>query len=588
MGVPVFDIETVDWIIPVLVGFFDGKEYTEFTKISEEHDVVWSFLEALRKDYKGIKLYAHNATQFDNRIILDCLLRHNERPIVKANAQCLIWDDIIFMDSLALTGRGLNKLCAAFNVPQKLEWKHDETKNPWEMGPRLEEFSAYLKRDCMSLSQALEKFCMFTLENWNVTLSTNRYIQTLALLAVRILEKNYLKLEDVERNSGFNTVLEGATYGPRKEVYKLYGTNIFNYDINCSFTSCFDAPMPVGPLRRLKKEEFSIDRGTVIKAKIKVPTSLVIGPLPYRLNGKLCFPVGEFGGDCWWDAVELRNAVKNHGVEILEIITQLECTEVPVLKAFGNDLHELALSTENANLRRLVLGIGQRLAGKFGQKVSSTETKHISDMTLEDHIGAEPIDPHEVYFSCIIKKAKEPQYTRRALNMRIKAEARLRHTNYLIEASKKGNVYLCNTDSMYTDVEHPVSKEPGKLKLVDFAIRGYFINPGVYGVVTPQGLLKQKTAGYRDYQLTEEDFKKLLRGEELPCTFKRLGNLKEILAANELKMYERHMTAKIVADRTNRIRVGDHTEPIVLPESSVPAVFVNAFSKEKEKLEVKV
>jgi len=68
--VPVFDIEVMDWSMPIAIGFYDGQDYHEFLKDSEEDDVAWDFLKDLADHYPGITLYAHNAANFDNKLPL--------------------------------------------------------------------------------------------------------------------------------------------------------------------------------------------------------------------------------------------------------------------------------------------------------------------------------------------------------------------------------------------------------------------------------------------------------------------------------------------------------------------------------------
>ena len=48
LRVPTYDIEAMDWVNPIAVGLFDGLNYREFLKTSEEDDVIWKFLEYLK------------------------------------------------------------------------------------------------------------------------------------------------------------------------------------------------------------------------------------------------------------------------------------------------------------------------------------------------------------------------------------------------------------------------------------------------------------------------------------------------------------------------------------------------------------
>ncbi len=185
MSVPVFDIEAMNWVFPIAVGYFVEDEYHEVLKIDEDCDVIWEFLKELSK-YRGVRLYAHNAANYDNRFILDSLVKHNQAVRLQAGLGKLEWVEpgISFEDSYLILGRNLAACCEAFGVDRKLEWEHSETTSIWEMGSKLESFRAYLKRDCLSLSKSLEAFSRLLLDNFSVTPSS-----TLALTAMKAFNK---------------------------------------------------------------------------------------------------------------------------------------------------------------------------------------------------------------------------------------------------------------------------------------------------------------------------------------------------------------------------------------------------------------
>ena len=64
----VFDIETINWIEPYAVGFYDdNKDYTEFAG----KDCILQFIEHfLSRKYRGNVCYAHNGGKFDFSFIL--------------------------------------------------------------------------------------------------------------------------------------------------------------------------------------------------------------------------------------------------------------------------------------------------------------------------------------------------------------------------------------------------------------------------------------------------------------------------------------------------------------------------------------
>jgi len=545
--VPTFDIEAIEWVNPIAVGFYTGDEYYEFLKVNEECDVIWEFLKYVGQHFRGIKIYAHNAANYDNKFILDCLTKHWQEVRFAAGLGKLVWTEpnISFEDSYLLLGRNLATCCAAFDVPRKLDWKHDETKNPWEMQSNLDSFRAYLKRDCVSLSEVIDSFTKLLVESFNVTPSI-----TLALTAIKAFDKRFYPMRRIAANEEFEIFTRAATYGGRNEVYKKYGENVYFYDVKRMFMSCYDTPVPVGKMHWTNP---SIDRGTCAEATVKVP-DMQVGPLPHRYQGRLIFPTGEFTD--WWDMVELRNAVEKHKVDV-KLLRQLECEEVSILKPFGEAIDELS-EKANADLGRIWKLFGLRLSGKFGQHRLRTEIKHVRDLGKKEYA---PIDKNEVYHEVTsTKNSSSSPYIKPAINMRIRAEARVRHLEKLLAA---GDIYYCDTDSIYTTQVQPVGDNVGDLKLVDFAVRAYFIGCKFYGYVDKYNLLKQKTAGYRDYQLTEFDLKRVLKGEEIPCAFRRLGDWKGVIRGEGVQLVDRNFTYRL-SEFSNRIMGEAETSPIKL------------------------
>ena len=548
MTTPVYDIESIQWVNPIAVGYYIDERYHEVLKTSDDHDVMWSFLQEVRK-YENAKFYAHNAANYDNKFVLDCLARHDEEVRFIAGLGKIVWvkPNISFEDSFLLLGRNLATCCEAFNVPRKLTWEHDTTVNPWEMGPRLDTFRQYLRRDCISLSESLDKFIDLLLSNFGILPSS-----TLALTAAKSFDKGFFPLKKIASNEAYEFAIRDATYGGRNEVYKRYGESIYLYDVKRMFMSCYDTPVPIGKMSWITP---NIDRGTLAEAMVKVPDTQV-GPLPYRYMGRLIFPVGIFRG--WWDMVELRNAVRK-GVDI-KLLRQLEGEEEPILKPFSDLVNQLSNGSNQA-LGSIWKLFGLRLSGKFGQHKSRTEIKHVRDTAANEY---NPIDQGEVYHEVdSILNTHQSPYTKPAINMRIRAEARVRHLNKLLEAK---DIYYCDTDSVYTTSEMSTGDNIGELKQIGYAKRAYFVGNKFYGYVDDNNQLKQKTAGYRDYQLTEYDFRRVLKGEEIACSFKRIGDWKSVVHGDGVNLVNRKFTFR-QSDFGNRIMGDAETSPIKLNEA---------------------
>lgn len=555
--IPVYDLEAMDWTNIIAVGFFDGTDYHEFFKTYEEDDVVWKFLEFLRDNCKGIKLYAHNAAKYDAKFIL-AKLQEKSCPVrLDAGLARLVWlkPRITFEDSYVALPGSLRILSEGFNVSRKLEWEHEETDYPWKMPERsFAEFRSYLKRDCLSLSEVMEKYCKMLLVDFGVTPSL-----TLALTSVKAFDKNFYPVSKIESNEDFEDQIRAATFGGRNEVYKTYGENLNFYDVRSMFMSCYDIPVPIGKLLWTVP---NIDNGTLAYAKVKVPKDFYIGPLPYRDRSprRLIFPVGEFEG--WWDTRLLKSAVEQ-GCD-LKIIKQLRADEESILKAFGDYVYSLRLGGTSEAESRLWKLFGLRLSGKFGQ--SRWQARVVSTESVKDFTGGYPIDEKEDYHEFIryIGGHRTP-YIKPAISMRIRSEAMIRHTRWLLDSLSRGDIYYCDTDSIVCDTELPVGKDLGELKLVNKAARGYFIQPKFYGYVTSTEILHQTTAGFRDFKLDEKDFQDLLSGKRaIEDSYLGFTNWRKILGGSGVKKERRHRTISPSLGFRNRVSVGGNTKPLHL------------------------
>jgi len=546
-GLPVFDIESIGWVHPIAVGFFDGYSYIEFIKTSEGTDVIWDFLSYLKENFRGGKLYAHCASKFDNKFLLASLCQHNEVVKLEAGLMRLRWKEpnITFEDSYPIVPMSLSKMNKMFGVEEKGEWEHEKGLSPWEMKGRLPTFKAYLKNDCLSLSHSLGKLCKLLGTTFGVMPSIS-----LATTSAKVFDKCFYEVSNITPNEEFEDFIRGATYGGRNEVYKRYGENINLYDVKSMFVSCYDVPIPIGKMRWIKGD---IDKGTIVEATVKVPRDWYIGPLPYRLRGRLIFPVGEFTS--WWDIRELRNAIQL-GVDI-EIRRQLYCEEEPILKDFGEFVSKLRGGKEDDFWKMF----GLSLSGKFGQSRWRDLIKHISEIGNME--GYTPLDDREEYFLTKEYLNRKAPYIKPAVSMRIRSEARIRHLKVLLSASQKGKVFYGDTDSIFTTANLLIGDKVGELIHLGKAERGYFIKQKLYAIIQ-KGRLRQKSAGYSDLKLDEEDFKKLLDGGDLDIEVSSLPPYKKTLKEKELKLltHGRLVKGNLGDSRTS---LGEDTEPICLP-----------------------
>ena len=545
--VPTWDLESIHWTIPIAIGFYDGYTYRDFVKENESDDLVWRFLCFLKERYQGIKLYAHYASKFDNKFILASLCQHDEVAKLEAGYIRLKWvkPSITFEDSYSIVPMSLERMNKMFGVEEKGKWEHQRNRKPWEMGSELPTFRAYLETDCLSLSKSLFKLC----EMLGTTFGQMPSI-SLATTAAKVFDKCFYPVEKINPNEEFEEFIRSAIHGGRNEVYKRYGENINMYDIHWMYTSCYDTPVPIGKMRWVKTD---MDRGTLAEATVKVPKDWYVGPLPHKVRGLLAFPIGEFTD--WWDMRELRNAVEL-GVDAT-IRRQLYCEEETVLNSYGHFISELGKKGKTEFWK--IFGLS--LSGKFGQSRWRDVTQHISE--IKNLEGYSPINEREDYFTTKVYTGNRAPYIKPLISMRVRAEARIRHLKIILEAMKLGEIFYGDTDSLYTTAVLPTGDNVGDLVNIGKAERGYFIRQKLYAIIQ-NGRLRQRSSGYSDSKLDEEDFLHLLSKETIATEVQYLASYKKTLNAKEVKLL--HIGKQIKGDiGDTRTSEGNDSKPICLP-----------------------
>jgi hypothetical protein len=554
-GLPTYDLECINWTIPIAVGFYDGYNYHEFLKETEDDDVIWRFLCFLRENFKGIKLYAHCGSKFDAKFILNSLTRHGEVVDLRMGLIRLKWEkpNITFEDSYLLLPMKLSNINRLFGVEEKKDWKHEDTVEPWKMQGELATFRSYLRTDCISLSHSIYKLCELLGTTFGIMPSIS-----LSTTATKAFSRCFFDVENIKSNEKFEPYIREAMYGGRNEVYERYGEGIFHYDIKSMFVSCYNIPVPVGQMRWVRPDS---KEGTIAEATVKVPKDWYIGPLPYRLKeeglptwGRLIFPVGEFTG--WWDMYELERAA-DMGVDFT-IRRKIFCEEEPILQEFGKFMGGLRGNSHDEFWKLF----GLAPSGKFGQNRWRDVIRHHT--RIQNFKGYFPIDKEELYFSTKEYIKGDMPYIKPAVSMRVRSAARVKHLQIILEALQKGKVFYGDTDSVFTTVELPTGSKIGDLSLVGVMEKGYFIRQKLYAL-KEKGRLRQVSAGYRDLKLTEEEFNSLLEGDTVEVDSPTLPSLRGILKDKELNLLDKTRPLKFSAFYDNRIPEGVSTRPIILP-----------------------
>lgn len=505
-----FDIETINWIEPYSLGFYDEQE----CKVFKGRDCVKQFLDNfLRRKYAGFTLFAHNGGKFDFSFILDEITKYKEEfkiePMragsriiqIKFSKQKRTW---ILRDSMAIFNRfSLRKLTNNFKV-NTLKGDFDHNKINWQNWEKLEsEWKPYLINDCIGLYEVMRKFEDFLITTFNVNLKNNI---TLAQISMDLFRKSHLK-ESIPNYISQEEDIRKSYYGGRTEIFKTYGEDLNYYDINSLYPYVmhkFESPVGTPNL----SYDVSINDFAIIECIVECPKDLDIPVLPYRLDsGKLIFPRGKFKG--WWCSPELQKA---H-----ELGYKITCIKGYVFekrflfKSYIDDLYKIKQNAQKDSVDYITSKLLMNsLYGKFGQR----REKQLVIMNPEKTEGLEPLDFEGMSGMYIKNTFSQASHITPAISSFITCYARLELYKYL----KDCDPYYCDTDSILTKHKLPTSDLLGDLKLEEEVKQGIFLLPKMYALTTKNGEYV-KSKGFSRAKFTFGQFLTALETGSM-CEFK--------------------------------------------------------------------
>ena len=329
-----------------------------------------------------------------------------------------------------------------------------------------------------------------------------------------------------------------AYYGGRTEVFtpKIKPTgnviNAYHYDVNSLYPYvCLFNEYPVGvPDFYTDKTKMSYKcrfwlkyhRGLgFIKCRVYVP-HLKIPPLPSRLD-KLCFLTGFIEGS--WTFHELEYAVKNCGVQILEMLEMIYFKNTfPVYKNFiqvFSDMKEKATEEKNQALRefsKLIMNTA------YGWTCMSRDDKTELDFIERKDYYKEKerlVNFDEELGFVEVKSVVRTLTIQVQIGAYVTSYARLVLLEALRKQADKGEIYYCDTDSIVC--EKPMDEEMidnvviGKWGLENVIKKGLFLQPKLYVEETAEetnfkfkGVTKERQKSFT-YKFYEEIYEALCR-----------------------------------------------------------------------------
>jgi len=312
------------------------------------------------KRYKGKFVFAHNAEYdlnviYSNIYLLDSHAIFNGRFIRATNGNCKFGDSMnILLSSVKDIGKmtGLKKL----NTPSKFKKGLKNIKVT-------ENDINYCLRDCEIVYNAL----------LNIFELCGNIRITLAGLSLQLFRSKYQKF-DIEHKEKFSKYFFNSYFGGRTECFKIGYVNAVSYDINSAYPSAmkflkFPNPKYFKQINKPNKQKFlsllkNFEGVAFLRFKVK---DNYFGILPYKINYKVLFPIGEFSG--WYNFNELRYCIEKKLIDIQYINKVIYSfpMESPFIE-FVNDIFNK--KNNSTGLQKYIFKIIlNALYGKFSQKI---------------------------------------------------------------------------------------------------------------------------------------------------------------------------------------------------------------------------
>jgi len=464
----VFDTETTPFEIGKTCDFIFGVVYGYgYQKVIHSKQ---EFIDEFKDPrYTKKKVFAHNA-EFDLNVIYDNIYVMDNNAIFNGKFICATNGNCMFADSLNIFPTSVKELGRIIGKP-KLEL----SKEFWTSSDVTENDITYCTRDCEIVFESLSKIFEMV----------GSIKITLAGLSMELFRRKYLKFNidyDEEKcNYFFNSY-----YGGRTEAFYIGKCNAYVYDVNSMYPDAMKkARFPNPKFFKQKKNIFADQFIEQILnnekfegiANVKVlHKETYFGFLPYRKDGKLLFPVGEFSG--WYNFPELRFAIAQNVISIIEVNECLYSTyiESPFIE-YVDELYRLRFATGIEFESYLYKLFSNSLYGKFAQKITSEQIycENIRDSynLIESYKSKNQLVKIHLFNEnrndCFIEISNtKSTYTSTTIAMfssYITSVARVHLLKLLLQYEKFKPLY-CDTDSAFfaIDPEIPNSKLLGEFK----------------------------------------------------------------------------------------------------------------------------
>lgn len=495
----VLDIETMKWTKFIVLGFYDGKDYVEFRTLKK-------FMTFLKTKNQEINAFAHFGGKFDLLFLLKTILQDDELQInnIIPRGSSILGLEVLFgekkfnfRDSSALLPFSLKSISENFGTDiLKGEWDHSKTRG-YSKG-----LSRYLRADCISLYQSLEKYYQWPL----IQKSGPAY--TMASQAMKVF-RTFLKAEIPALPMNSTNFCRKSYLGGRTEIFKPFynGGKLFEYDVSSLYP--FVMVSGIYPVDTGYKT-FSRDRSKlgIYEASVSVGADTYLPCLGVIRDNKYIFPTGNFKG--FWTSAELDYA-ETQGYKIKIIRGHEFKTREKIFDEYINNLYLIKESSPKNSVSYILAKLLMNsLYGRFGMNL---ERENISFELKEGNREYHNLKIGRKNIQLFTEPTTLNSFTHVAISSFVTSYARI-HCHKIM-SSIQSTLFYTDTDSFFTTSELPTGNKLGDLKLENTYESACFLLPKTY-IATSRNKIKIAMKGFDKKKIQHfsfEDFTSALEGD---------------------------------------------------------------------------
>lgn len=389
---------------------------------------------------------------------------------------------IEFRDSARIFAESLAKIGKTYGL-EKLERDRGSLAKD-----TIEETLTYCYRDCEITLLAITRFDEF-LRSEGGSLA-----DTIASCGSRIVRSRAVPRDAWGWDMDSDAAAQAAYYGGRVERFRELSAGGSIFDVNSMYPWAMSTELPTRYVGSGKGKPPNAP-GLIVRARVYVPPSSFVGPLPHRptrgaLKGRLVFPTGTFEGT--WTIDELRAAERLiEGFWFLPLRWwqwEMEPWLAPLMLRWYEKKANAPTKAE-AHQWKLLLNC---VSGKLIERAEYESITAIAGVAREAELGGKGIvlypTKHGVLYG--IRETKVGNMRHAAAAAFVLSRSRVRLLESLVSFARVGRLDYCDTDSVYGIGVPPSvhNTELGAWKHEGDYTRGEFLASKLYAVETPDGL----------------------------------------------------------------------------------------------------